>query len=120
MTYGVKVIHTHTVGEDDRRFYEELILKVEADSFDDACAKAADYMKHAVCEYTNPKGETVKTLRIEAVDCFYAFEPDGDVQEVFSSFSRNPGSLSEEEYYQAITSYCGEEDLRSLRNIEFN
>ena len=70
MTYGVKVIHTHTVSEDDQRYYEELILRVEADSFDDAYEKAENYMKGAVCEYKNQKGQTVKTLNIEAVNCF--------------------------------------------------
>ena len=28
MIYGVKVIHTHTVGENDQRYYEELILRM--------------------------------------------------------------------------------------------
>ena len=80
MIYGVKVIHTHTVGENDQRYYEELILRVEADSFDDAYEKAELYMKDAVCRYQNQKCDTVKTLSIEAVNCFLAFEPDGDVQ----------------------------------------
>ena len=120
MTYGVKVIHTHTVSEDDQRYYEELILRVEADSFDDAYEKAELYMKDAVCGYKNPKGDTVKTLSIEAVDCFLAFEPNGDIQEIYSSFSINNSSLTEEEYYKAISSSCGEEELRPLRNAEFN
>ena len=120
MTYGVKVIHTHTVGENDQRYYETLILRVEADSFDDAYKKAELYMKNAVCRYKNPKGDTVKTLSIEAVDCFLAFEPEGDVQEIYSSLSINNSSLTEEEYYKAISSSCGEEELRPLRNAEFN
>ena len=120
MIYGVKVIHTHTVGENDQRYYEELILRVEADSFDHAYEKAENYMKGAVCEYKNQKGETVKTLNIEAVNCFLAYEPEGDVQEMYSSFSSNNGSLSEEEYYEVISSSCGEEELRPLRNADFN
>ncbi|MBE6788708.1 MAG: DUF4288 domain-containing protein [Ruminococcaceae bacterium] len=120
MIYGVKVIHIHTVGENDQRYYEELILRVEADSFDDAYEKAELYMKNAVCRYKNPKGDTVKTLNIEAVDCFLAFEPDGDVQEMYSSFSINNSLLSEEEYYKIISSSCGEKELRPLRNAEFN
>ena len=120
MIYGVKVIHTHTVGENDQRYYEELILRVEADSFDDAYEKAELYMKDAVCRYQNQKGETVKTLSIEAVNCFLAFEPDGDVQEMYSSFSINNSPLTEEEYYKAISSSCGEKELHPLRNAEFN
>ena len=77
-------------------------------------------MRDAVCEYKNPKGDTVKTLRIEAVDCFLAYEPEGDVQEIYSSFSINNSSLTEEEYCKAISSSCGEEELRPLRNAEFN
>ena len=119
MIYGVKVIHTRTVGEHDQRYYEELILRVEADSFDSAYEKAECYMKDAVCEYKNQKGDTVKTLRIEAVNCFLAYEPEGDVQEMYSSFSRNNRSLTEEEYYEAICSSCTEEELRPLRNAGF-
>ncbi len=119
MIYGVKVIHTHAVGENDRRYYEELILRVEANSFDDAYRKAERYMKDTVCEYINLKGETVKTLSIEAVNCFLAYEPDGDVQEVYSSFSINRSSLTEEEYYKTITYACGEKEMRPLRNLEF-
>ena len=78
MIYGVKVIHTNTVGSDDRRFYEEMILTVNAESFDEAYEKAEKYiqryMQDDVCEYTNIYNETVKTLRIEAVDCFLALE----------------------------------------------
>ena len=120
MTYGVKVIHTITVGENDQRYYEELILRVEADSFDNAYEKAESYMKDAACEYKNPKGDTVKTLCIEAVDCFLAYEPEGDVQEVYSSFLRNHSVLTEEKYYEAISLPCAEEELRPLRNAEFN
>ena len=120
MIYGVKVFHVHTVGENDQRYYEELILRVEADSFDEAYEKAGRYMKDAVCRYKNPKGDTVKTLSIEAVDCFLAFEPEGDVQEIYSSLSINNSSLTEEEYCKAISSSCQEEDLRPLRNAEFN
>ncbi len=120
MIYGVKVIHTRTVGENDRRYYEKLILRVEADSFDDAYRKAECYMKDSACEYINLNGETVKTLSIDAVDCFLAYEMDGDVQEVYSSFSINRSSLTEEEYYKAITFACGEKEMRPLRNSEYN
>lgn len=120
MIYGVKIIHTHTVGESDQRYYEELILKVKADSFNDAYEKAECYMKDAVCEYKNPQGDAVKTLRIEAIDCFLVYESESDVQEMYSSFSINHSSLTEEEYYNAISSPCDEEEPRPLRNADFN
>ena len=120
MTYGVKVIHTHVVGENGKKFYEELILRVEADSFDEAFEKAEKYMENDVCDYTNTNGENVKTLKIEAVNCFLSFDSEGDVQEIYSSFSMNTTSLSEEEYYDAITSDCDEKERYPLRNKDFN
>lgn len=120
MRYGVKMIHTHTVGDEDRRFYEELILGVEAQSFDEAYEKAERYMENSICDYTNIYGQRVKTLRIEAVDCFLAFDPEEDVQELFSRFTVNNTSLPETEYYRLLREGCTEEDLRPLRNIEFS
>lgn len=120
MLYGVKVIHIHEVGTAKKRIYEELILTVNASSFEDAYEKAERYMQDAVCEYTNVNGETVKTVNIEAVDCFLAFDPENDVQEVYSAFSVNKTALSEEDYYDVIASACDENDMRALRNIEFS
>ncbi len=120
MLYGVKVIHAHAVGNNERRFYEELILMVHAESYDDAYAKAEKYMQDAVCDYTNTDGEQVKTVQIEIVDCFLAFDPEGDVQEVYSSFSTNHTALSEKAYYNAITGCCDEKELSILRNKDFN
>jgi len=116
MIYGVKAIHTYAVGAEERLFYEELILKVSADSFDAAYEKAEQYLQEQVCEYKNTNDERVKTQKIEAMDCFLAFDPEGDVQEVYSSFSRNDSSLSEEEYYRLLTSPCDKETLYPLRH----
>ena len=115
MIYGVKAIHTYAVGAEERLFYEELILKVSADSFDAAYEKAEQYLRGQVCEYKNTNGERVKTQKIEVIYCFLAFDPEGDVQEVYSSFSRNDSSLSEEEYYRLLTSPCDKETLYPLR-----
>jgi len=93
---------------------------VNASSFEEAYEKAEYYMQDAVCEYTNVYGETVKTVSIEAVDCFLAVDPENEVQEVYSSFSVNKTLLSEDEYYDTIASPCDEKDLMALRNIEFN
>ena len=120
MIYGVKVIHTYIVGEDNHRFYEELILRVKAQSFDEAYEKAEKYMQDANCEYINIYGKMVKTLQIKAIDCFLAFDMEADVQELYSSFSANRYSLTEEEYYESIISPCTEKELRALRNKEFN
>ena len=120
MLYGVKVIHTHEVGVAKKRFYEELILTVNASSFDEAYEKAERYMQDAACEYTNVYGEPVKTVSIEAVDCFLAVDPENDVQEVYSAFFVNNTPLSEEDYHEVLASSCDEKDMLPLRNIEFN
>lgn len=120
MLYGVKVILTQTVGIEDRRFYEELILTVNAKDYDEAYEKAEEYMQGYDFEYVNIFGENVKTFSIEAINCFLAVDPMGDVQEVFSSFSTNRSNLSEDDYYRLITSQCEEKELRPLRNSEYN
>ena len=45
MKYGVKVIFTYSVEPDNRKFYEESIYLVYAESFDDAYEKAEEYTK---------------------------------------------------------------------------
>ncbi len=120
MIYGVKVVHTYAIGKDTKNFYEELILRVNANDFDEAYKKAEQYMKSCVREYTNIYGEKVTTLKIEAIDCFLGLDEGNDVQEVYSSFTTNSSSLTEEEYYETITFVCRKEELRPLRNKEFN
>ncbi|MBQ9083705.1 MAG: DUF4288 domain-containing protein [Clostridia bacterium] len=120
MLYGVKVIHIQEVGKAQHRFYEELILTVNARSYDEAYEKAERYMQDAVCNYVNIYGECVKTVQIEATDCFLAFDPENDVQEVYASCSRNCTELSEKEYYRMMTACCEEKELSRLRNAEYN
>ena len=70
MKYGVKVIFTYSVEPDNRKFYEESIYLVEAESFEDAYEKAEEYTRGFDLEHTNPKGQKVKTEKIDFVDCF--------------------------------------------------
>lgn len=116
MFFGVKVIHTCAVGENDRRIYEELILKVNADSFDEAYEKAENYMEGQTCEYTNLDGEMVRTASIEAVDCFLMYEEENDVQQVYSAFRVNNAGLDESVYYESITQRCEPEDYAAIRS----
>lgn len=104
MTYGVKAIHIMSIGESDQRYYEEIILRVEAVSFDEAYSKAAQYLKNNVLDHINPDGERVKTMEITCVDCFLASEPECDVQEIFSTFSSNLTSMTENEYREFLLS----------------
>lgn len=119
MIYGVKVIHTHAVGDDERRFYEEIILSVKASSFDEAYEKAGRYMENCACDYVNPDGERVRTAKIEAIDCFLASEPENDVQGMFSVFRVNRTLLPEADFYEMLADSCDGE-CRALRSKEFN
>ena len=120
MKYGVKVIFTYTVEPDNRKFYEESIYLVNAESFDDAYKKAEEYMKEYDSEYTNPKGQKVKTEKIDFIDCFLVFDEEDSVQEIYSATFKNKSSLSENDFYKAITVQCDADELFDLRYEEFN
>ena len=120
MKYGVKVILTYSVEPDNRKFYEESIYLVDADSFDDAYRKAEEYTREFELEYTNPKGQKVKTEKIDFIDCFLAFDEEDGVQEIYSSTLKNKSSLSDEDFYEAITNQCDAEEMYDLRYDEFN
>ena len=47
------------------------------------------------------------------------FEEDG-VQEVYSATFNNKSSLSENDFYKAITAQCDADELFDLRYEEFN
>ena len=119
MDYGVKAIRTIVIGDNEQRFYEELILRIDAISFDDAYEKASQYLKNADLHYVNIEGKKVETIYIETIDCFLAYEQQDGVQEVYSAFYANKSTLSEDAYYRALTSPCDEAEMYPLRNQEF-
>ena len=120
MKYSVKVIFTYSVEPDNRKFYEESIYLVDAESFDDAYEKAEEYTKEIDLEHTNPKGQKVKTEKIDFVDCFLTFDEEDGVQEIYSSTLKNKSSLSENDFYKAITVQCDADELFDLRYEEFD
>ncbi len=120
MKYGVKVILTYSVEPDNRKFYEESIYLVDAKSFDNAYEKAEEYTREFDLEYTNPKGQKVKTEKIDFVDCFLAFDEENGVQEIYSTTFKNKSSLSDEDFYEAITNQCDTDEMYDLRYDEFN
>ena len=75
MTYGVKVIHTHVVGENGKKFYEELILRVEADSFDEAFEKAKTYCvkRHASLSIGIKSTSYERKALNRSIRCTYPF-----------------------------------------------
>ena len=120
MKYGVKVIFTYSVEPDNQKFYEESIYLVDAESFDDAYKKAEEHTKDFDLEHINPKGQKVKTEKIDFIDCFLAFDEEDGVQEVYSTTLNNKSSLSEDDFYKALTNQCDVEELDALRYEEFN
>ena len=108
MTYGVKAIHIISIGNADQRLYEEIILRVEANSYDEAYSKAAAHLMNSVLDHTNPEGQQVRTVQITAIDCFLAPDPEGDVQEVFSSIFSNTTPLSDADFRNLLLSGCSE------------
>jgi len=120
MKYGVKVIFTYSVEPDNKKFYEETIYLVDAGSFDDAYEKAEEYIKYFDMEHINPKGQKVKTEKIDFVDCFLVFDKEGRVQEIYSTILKNKSSLSDNDFYNAISIQCDEDELYDLRYKEFN
>ncbi len=115
MKYAVKVLFTYSVAPGNQKFYEESIYLVDAESFDDAYKKAEAYTKEFDPEHTNPHGQTVKTEKTDFIDCFLAFDEEGGVQEVYSSTFKNKTSLSEKDFYKAITTQCDKDELFDLR-----
>ena len=120
MKYGVKVIFTYSVEPNNRKFYEESVYLVDAETFDNAYEKAEEYIKVFDREHINPKGQRVKTEKIDFVDCFLAMDEENGVQEVYSTIFKNKSSLSENAFYDAITVQCDAEELFDLRFQEFN
>lgn len=120
MKYGVKVIFTYSVEPDNQKFYEESIYLVEAESFDDAYKKAKEYTNDIDMEYTNPRGQKVKTENVDFADCFLAFDEEDGVQEIYSTIFKNISSLPEEDFYKVITNQCDAEEMYDLRYEEFN
>lgn len=120
MKYGVKVLFTYSVAPDDRVFYEEAVYCVEGESFEDAYAKAEKYANSYDKEHINPKGQKVKTIKIDFCDCFLSVEEEDDVQEIYSSIFMNKSALPEDAFYAAITEQCATEELVDLRYLEFN
>ncbi len=120
MKYSVKVMFTYSIEPDNRKFYEETIYLVDAKSFDDAYEKTEEYTKKFDLEHINPKGQKVKTEKVDFVDCFLAFDEEDGVQEIYSAILKNKSSLSEEDFYEAITNQCDAEEMYDLRYYEFN
>ncbi len=121
-TYGVKVIYRHEAGEDV--FYEESVISVKADSFDEAWEKAMAYA-HEQCEddepHINPYGETVKSSVLEWSDGFIVDkEEDDEVFEIYSRLMKDDLNMPAEVFNKSLIKSIGKEAGVALRYREFN
>lgn len=97
-------------------FYEESIVTLTADSFDDAYAKAERYAKKQIdSQHINPLGQKVFETIYDLVDCFLVDEETEGVQEVYSSIKKNRTSLPEEEYIAVLADGCTTDEMKPLR-----
>lgn len=116
--YGVKIIYRNTV--ENKVVYEESILKIRADSFDEAYALAEKYANDVIdaCDgEPNRNGEPVRVSVAAYVDCFHMQEENDKIEEVFSSYIKNETSLAEEDLLKQLTSVCSEEDLKPFLHL---
>lgn len=111
--YGLKAIFKYVVS--DEVFYEESIIKLCADSVDEAFTKARKYAEERVSdEHINPNNDKVYKSVVDIVDCFYIYE-DEDIQEVYSRIKKKPESLDEKLYLEILGDGCSAEKMQSLR-----
>ncbi len=95
-------------------FFEEQILLVKANSFDEAYEKAENESKAYEDFYTNKYGQMVEHKFFDFVDCFHLFDEITDVTEVYSCCFKGDTDIAKR-YEQA-----GADDMHKLRNIAFN
>ena len=113
--YGLKMFYRMTAGS--RVFYEESVVMLWAESFDDAYKKAEIYAKDMCgCDYINICGETVKTELVDIVDCFIVYEEENGVTEVYSRYMQNKTPLSEEKFIDLLSDSSTVEERYPLRS----
>ena len=114
--YSIKILYKYTIDE-IKEFFEESIIMLKADSFDDAYNKAEKYVQETMpMEWTNRSGQHIYVSVVSYVDCFQV-EEDDEVTEVYSSFRINKSSLGQEEYVKLLTDCCEADELKELRSI---
>lgn len=118
-TYGVKILYRIEAGEDI--FYEEAVLRVYADSFDEAFTKAKQHAQgECMDEYVNPYGETVRQSVVNIMDCHEAFIEINDVHEIYSRIMSRRPDLTEEELSQELFDRADQAQMMALRVQAYN
>ncbi len=113
--YGLKIFYRITAGS--RVFYEESVVLLQAESFEDAYDKAEAHAKN-VCkiDYTNRYGEGVRTELVDIVDTFSVYEEDNGVLEVYSRIMQNKTQLHEDQFIDLLSVSYTEDELYPLRS----
>ncbi|MFB2346678.1 DUF4288 domain-containing protein [Priestia megaterium] len=137
--YGVKVLYKHLIvgkpnpekideNYEEHQIFEESILLIKAQSFDQAYEIAEKKAKECEDSYTNVYDQTVKFQFIESLDAFLLFEEDEfpSGTEVYSRFLHIPKeeSLANvlSRHYPEVTEDETERIRKNfiLRNRDFN
>lgn len=110
--YAVKLVYKYVVhSQKSQVLYEEQILRIKAESFEDAYKKADEYAASYVDKYTNINGDTVEISLYRAVDCFKCYEEENGIQEVYSDFLK-----ADDNALKSITTACEADELKILRH----
>ena len=110
--FGVKLIFKYVVNSEmPKVLYEEQILRIKAESFDNAYQKADEYIASYIDKYTNINGDIVEISLYKEVDCFLCYEEDDGIQEVYSGFLK-----LDDNALKSITTPCEIDDLFILRH----
>lgn len=106
--YSVKLLYRFTVtGEpdnvdayysDDKEIFDETVMLVQADSFDDAYAKAAKNAAARHDDYTNKYNQSVKYRFAETLDCYCLGDTIESGAEIYSNIKSAPKGTTTDLY----------------------
>ncbi|MCG0050782.1 DUF4288 domain-containing protein [Priestia aryabhattai] len=137
--YGVKVLYKYLVSGkptpekidtsyNEHQIFEESILLIQAQSFDQAYELAEQEAKEREDSYTNVYDQLIEFKYIESLDAFELFE-DGRLASGTEVYSRFVHTSKEEKFNDFLTRYypevveSEEEQIKRnfiLRNRDFN
>ncbi len=110
--FGIKLVYKYVVhSQEPQVLYEEQILKINADSFDDAYQKAETYIESYIDKYTNINGDIVEISLYKEVDCFKCYDEGEEITEIYSGFLN-----LDDDALKSITTPCEADELFILRH----
>ena len=125
--YSVKLLYKMTVtGKpepalmdeyfgDSTEFFEECIVLVTADSFENAYQIAEDNTRKNTEVYINKYGQIVTKKLYESVDCFELCDPPQMLTEVYSTIFCKEKGLGEKQEIDKRYESCSIEEMHMLR-----